>query len=124
MYDSFTQASADGVASIIDETNIEKKTKEPSLVCETCIQKKGAYSEEHDSTDEDDDRCQNNALEDEEPSLVHETCNEKKGTYIGVEDDSTYEDDEQCQNNDPELADMFQEMTFALESCKVILFNP
>ncbi|KAL8116130.1 protein CHROMATIN REMODELING 35-like [Apium graveolens] len=115
-----TKASADGFASIIDKKNIKKdngdKTKEPGLVGETCTGKKGAYiGVEDNSTDE---QCQNNASEDEEPSLVRETCIEKKGTYIGVEDESTDEDDEQCQNNDPELADMFQEMTFALESCK------
>ncbi|KAK1395005.1 SNF2 domain-containing protein / helicase domain-containing protein [Heracleum sosnowskyi] len=83
------------------------------------LEKKGAYSGVEDgSTDEDDEQCQNNASDEEEPSLVPETCIEKKGIYIGVEDDSTDEDDEQCQNNNAELDDMFQEMTFALESCK------
>lgn len=89
------------------------KNKETSLLPETCIQKKGTY------TSLDDDL----AAENEESSLVPVTCIEKKGTYIGVEDDLTDEDDEKCQNNDVHLADLFQEMTFALESCKVLLFN-
>ncbi|KAK1394985.1 hypothetical protein POM88_014041 [Heracleum sosnowskyi] len=142
-------ASADGAPSITDETNIKKdkgvhvhvdddlieKTRETSLVPETCIQnrgtcigveddlvadeeepslvldtcteKKGAYTGvEDDSTDKDDEQCPHNATDNEEPSLVGEKCIEKKGIYIGVEDDSTDENDEQCQNNDAELDDI------------------
>ena len=91
-----------------------EKTKEPSLVHETYIQEKDTYTSVKDDL----------AAENKEPSLFPETYIEKKGTYIGVEDDFTDEDDEQYENNGAELAGMFQEMTFALESCKVYLFNP
>lgn len=123
MYYSSTQAFVDGVVSIIDETNIKKdkgihvhvdddltyKTIEPSLIPETCIQNGGTCIMVEDDL----------VVDYEVPSLGREI--ENKGTYIDVEDDSTDEDDKECQNKD---ADMFQEMTFALEFCKVLLFNP
>ncbi|XP_017229267.1 protein CHROMATIN REMODELING 35 [Daucus carota subsp. sativus] len=114
------KASIDGDPSVSDksrkdngfnvhmEDNMVEKTKEPSLVPETYIQEKDTYTSVKDDL----------AAENKEPSLFPETYIEKKGTYIGVEDDFTDEDDEQYENNGAELAGMFQEMTFALESCK------
>ncbi|KAK1402692.1 SNF2 domain-containing protein / helicase domain-containing protein [Heracleum sosnowskyi] len=57
--------------------------------------------------------------ENKKPSLAAETSIEKdKGTYIGVEDSFTDEEDQQLYKNDDDLGDIWQEMTFAMESCK------
>ncbi|KAK1395000.1 hypothetical protein POM88_014056 [Heracleum sosnowskyi] len=90
-----TQAppQTDSVTCIGVEDDLVADDEEPSLVHETCIEKKGTYTGvEDDSTNEDDEQCPKNASDNEEPSLVGETCTEKKGIYIGVEDDSTDED--------------------------------
>lgn len=92
-----TQALADGDAGLLDATNIKKDNGMHAHV--------------------DDDFSKEN----KQPILVAETLIEKdKGTYIGVEDSLTDEDDQQLYNNDDGLGDIWQEMSFAMESCKVL----
>lgn len=93
-----TQALADGNAGLVDATNVKK------------------YNSMHSHMNDDFTK------ENKQPNPVAETSIEKdKGTYIGLEDSSTDEEDQQLYNNDDDdLNDIWQEMTFAMESCKVL----
>lgn len=71
----------------------------------------------HAHTDDDFDFTKEN----KQTNLVAEKAIKKdKGTYIGVEDNLTDEEDQQIYYNDDDLGDIWQEMTFAMEACKVL----
>ncbi|KAL1801816.1 hypothetical protein ACET3Z_030463 [Daucus carota] len=98
---SAPKAMADGDAGFVGATNIKKYDSMHALGND-------------DFTDET-----------EQPSPVAGTLVEKdKGIYIGVEDSSTDEDDQHSYNNDDALGDIWQEMSFAMESCKDTSVNP
>lgn len=92
-----TQVLTDGDEGLVDATNIKK------------------FNGMHAHMDDDFTKKK------KQPNLVAETSIEKdKGTYIGVEDSLTDDEDQQLYNNDDDLGDIWQEMTFAMESCKVL----
>ncbi|KAL8156369.1 hypothetical protein AgCh_001460 [Apium graveolens] len=93
----FLKALAGSDEGLVDATNIKK------------------YSGMHAHTDDDFDFTKEN----KQTNLVAEKAIKKdKGTYIGVEDNLTDEEDQQIYYNDDDLGDIWQEMTFAMESCK------